>query len=140
MELRQQIERRRLRRIHVLDHESARTRVAKGAHLQQRLISGMLANGYRREFAEQIYRQILGFGEYGFPESHAASFALLAYVSAWLKCHEPAAFVAALLNSHYITGDGRGNENIGLTSVHQIFHGEHNTVVSDIKSLLSTSP
>ena len=68
-------------------------------HLQERLISGMLANGYKREFAEQIYRQILGFGEYGFPESHAASFALLAYVSAWLKCHEPAAFVAALLNS-----------------------------------------
>jgi error-prone DNA polymerase len=68
-------------------------------HLQQRLISGMLAHGYQREFAEQIYRQILGFGEYGFPESHAASFALLAYVSAWLKCHEPAAFLAALLNS-----------------------------------------
>ena len=68
-------------------------------HLEERLISGMLAHGYQREFAEQIYRQILGFGEYGFPESHAASFALLAYVSAWLKCHEPAAFLAALLNS-----------------------------------------
>ncbi len=68
-------------------------------HLEQRLISGMLARGYRREFAEQIYKQILGFGEYGFPESHAASFALLVYVSAWLKCHEPAAFLAALLNS-----------------------------------------
>ena len=68
-------------------------------HLEQRLISGMLAHGYKREFAEQIYRQILGFGEYGFPESHAASFALLAYVSAWLKCHHPAAFLAALLNS-----------------------------------------
>ncbi len=68
-------------------------------HIEQRLVSGMLANGYKREFAEQIYRQILGFGEYGFPESHAASFALLAYVSAWIKCHEPAAFLAALLNS-----------------------------------------
>ncbi len=68
-------------------------------HLEERLVSGMLAHGYQRAFAEQIYRQILGFGEYGFPESHAASFALLAYVSAWLKCHEPAAFVAALLNS-----------------------------------------
>jgi error-prone DNA polymerase len=52
-----------------------------------------------REFAEQIYQQIQGFGEYGFPESHAASFALLVYVSSWLKCHEPAAFAAALLNS-----------------------------------------
>ncbi len=68
-------------------------------HLEQRLVSGMLARGYQREFAEQIYKQILGFGEYGFPESHAASFALLVYVSAWLKCHEPAAFLAALLNS-----------------------------------------
>jgi error-prone DNA polymerase len=68
-------------------------------HLQQRLISGMLERGYSREFAEQIYRQILGFGEYGFPESHSVSFALLAYVSAWIKYHEPAIFLAALLNS-----------------------------------------
>ncbi len=68
-------------------------------HFEQRLISGMLARGYKREFAQQIYGQILGFGEYGFPESHSASFALLAYVSAWLKHHEPAAFLAALLNS-----------------------------------------
>ncbi len=66
---------------------------------EQRLVQGMLERGYRREFAEGIYRQILGFGEYGFPESHSASFALLVYVSAWLKCHHPAAFCAALLNS-----------------------------------------
>jgi len=64
-----------------------------------RLVQGMLERGYRREFAERLYRQILGFGEYGFPESHSASFALLVYVSAWLKCHHPAAFCAALLNS-----------------------------------------
>ncbi|MCC7412597.1 MAG: error-prone DNA polymerase [Gammaproteobacteria bacterium] len=64
-----------------------------------RLVEGMGVRGYTQEFAERIYQQILGFGEYGFPESHAASFALLAYVSAWLKCHEPAAFTAALLNS-----------------------------------------
>src|SRR5262249_16938864 len=51
------------------------------------------------EFADQLYEQIRGFGEYGFPESHAASFALLAYVSAWLKCHYPAEFAAAILNS-----------------------------------------
>jgi error-prone DNA polymerase len=68
-------------------------------YLEKRLIDGMRKNGYKQEFAEQIYRQILGFGEYGFPESHSASFALLTYVSAWLKCHEPAAFLAALLNS-----------------------------------------
>jgi error-prone DNA polymerase len=59
----------------------------------------MRRNGIPAEFAERIYRQILGFGEYGFPESHSVSFALLAYVSAWLKRHEPAAFLAALLNS-----------------------------------------
>ncbi|MDX1374742.1 MAG: error-prone DNA polymerase [Burkholderiales bacterium] len=66
---------------------------------ERRLIRGMLERGYSRAFAESIYRQILGFGEYGFPESHSASFALLVYVSAWLKRHEPAAFLAALLNS-----------------------------------------
>ena len=66
---------------------------------EQRLVEGMGARGYDPAFAQQVYRQILGFGEYGFPESHAASFALLVYVSAWLKHHEPAAFCAALLNS-----------------------------------------
>jgi len=66
---------------------------------RDRLIAGMLARGYSSEYAEQIFRQIQGFGEYGFPESHAASFALLVYVSSWLKCHQPAAFCAALLDS-----------------------------------------
>jgi error-prone DNA polymerase len=66
---------------------------------REKLIDGMLARGYQQQFAEQIFQQILGFGEYGFPESHAASFALLVYVSSWLKCHEPAAFACALLNS-----------------------------------------
>src|SRR6266571_3635320 len=65
----------------------------------KKLMDGMRKNGISAEFAERIYRQILGFGEYGFPESHSVSFALLAYVSAWLKRHEPAAFLAALLNS-----------------------------------------
>jgi len=68
-------------------------------HFEQRLVSGMLARGYQREFAERIYQQILGFGEYGFPESHSSSFALLVYVSSWIKRHEPAAFLAGLLNS-----------------------------------------
>ena len=66
---------------------------------RDKLMNGMQARGYRREFAERVYRQILGFGDYGFPESHAASFALLVYVSAWLKHYHPAAFCAALLNS-----------------------------------------
>ncbi|MCA3252260.1 MAG: error-prone DNA polymerase [Rubrivivax sp.] len=65
----------------------------------ERLVGRMVAKGYSREYAERIFRQIEGFGEYGFPESHAASFALLVYVSAWLKCHHPDAFLAALLNS-----------------------------------------
>lgn len=69
------------------------------AHFEQRLIQGMKQRGYPEEFAQQVFQQILGFGEYGFPESHAASFALLAYVSAWLKCHHPAAFTCSLLNS-----------------------------------------
>lgn len=64
-----------------------------------RLIAGMQARGYSTEFAQAICRQIEGFGEYGFPESHAASFALLVYVSAWLKRHAPAAFLAGLLNA-----------------------------------------
>ena len=63
-------------------------------HFEQRLIDGMRARGYPQEFAEQIYQQILGFGEYGFPESHAASFALLVYVSAGSSAIEPAAFCA----------------------------------------------
>ncbi|HEY9280353.1 MAG TPA: OB-fold nucleic acid binding domain-containing protein, partial [Eoetvoesiella sp.] len=64
-----------------------------------RLIGGMVSHGYSEPFAEAIFRQLEGFGEYGFPESHAASFAQLAYISAWLKRHEPEAFLAALLNS-----------------------------------------
>jgi error-prone DNA polymerase len=68
-------------------------------HFEERLIRGMRERGYAEEFARRIFQQILGFGEYGFPESHAASFALLVYVSAWLKQHEPAAFAAALINS-----------------------------------------
>jgi error-prone DNA polymerase len=66
---------------------------------QAKFRDGLLARGFPAEFADQIYEQIRGFGEYGFPESHAASFARLAYISAWLKCHHPAAFTAALLNS-----------------------------------------
>jgi error-prone DNA polymerase len=68
-------------------------------HMHQRLVGGMLERGYEESFAEQIFDQIKGFGEYGFPESHAASFALLVYISCWLKCHHPAAFTCALLNA-----------------------------------------
>lgn len=64
-----------------------------------RIVQGMSTRGYERDFAESIFEQIKGFSEYGFPESHAASFALLVYASSWIKRHEPAAFLAAILNS-----------------------------------------
>jgi error-prone DNA polymerase len=67
--------------------------------LKDRFIEGMIANDYERGFAERCFRQIEGFGDYGFPESHAASFALLVYASSWLKCHYPDVFACAILNS-----------------------------------------
>jgi error-prone DNA polymerase len=87
--------------------EADRLRRAMGAwrktgeieQFEKRLIDGMLANDYTEEFARSLFRQIEGFGSYGFPESHAASFALLVYVSAWIKCHHPAIFLASILNS-----------------------------------------
>lgn len=74
---------------------------AKGqvSQFEQKLIDGMVSNGYQEEFARRVFRQLEGFGSYGFPESHAASFALLVYVSAWIKYHYPDVFAAALLNS-----------------------------------------
>jgi error-prone DNA polymerase len=71
----------------------------KVAAFRDKLIDGMTARGYDRAFAERVFQQIEGFGSYGFPESHAASFAHLVYVSAWLKCHHPEVFACALLNS-----------------------------------------
>ncbi|MEO6638801.1 MAG: error-prone DNA polymerase [Ginsengibacter sp.] len=74
---------------------------AKGlvTKFEQKLIKGMLQNGYKLEYAQRVFRQLEGFGSYGFPESHAASFALLVYVSSWLKCYYPDVFACALLNS-----------------------------------------
>ena len=66
---------------------------------QDKMVEGMAAKGYDRDFAERCFRQIEGFGEYGFPESHAASFALLVYASCWMKCRYPDVFAAAMLNS-----------------------------------------
>lgn len=82
------------------------------------LVEGMMARGYDRDFAERCYEQIKGFGEYGFPESHAQAFAWLTYVSSWLKCHHPAVFACALLNSQpmgfyapaQLVGDAREHE------------------------------
>ncbi len=74
-------------------------RVGTIGQLREKFVAGMRANGYPQEFAEASFRQIEGFGEYGFPESHAASFALLVYASSWIKCHYPDVFAAALLNA-----------------------------------------
>ena len=68
-------------------------------HFHDKLVDGMIANGYPPEFAERTFRQLEGFGSYGFPESHAASFALIAYASSWMKCHHPDVFLAAILNA-----------------------------------------
>jgi error-prone DNA polymerase len=74
-------------------------RTGEVKHFRTRFIDGMCERGYPKQFAENCFKQIEGFGEYGFPESHAASFALLVYASAWIKCHYPDVFLAALLNS-----------------------------------------
>jgi len=69
------------------------------SHFRDKLVEGMIGNGYTRDFAERTFKQIEGFGSYGFPESHAASFAKIAYASSWMKCHHPDLFCAALLNA-----------------------------------------
>jgi error-prone DNA polymerase len=74
-------------------------RVGTIGTFQRKMVEGMVTRGYERDFAERCFSQIEGFGEYGFPESHAASFALLVYASSWLKCHYPDAFAAALINA-----------------------------------------
>ena len=83
-----------------LRRSMATFKLTGGVHkFQDKLIGGMVANGYTREFAEKTFKQIEGFGSYGFPESHAASFAIIAYVSSWVKCHHPDVFCCALLNA-----------------------------------------
>ncbi len=83
-----------------LRRSMATFKVTGGVHkFHDRMIEGMIERGYSREFAEKTFRQIEGFGSYGFPESHAASFARIAYISSWMKCHHPDIFCAALLNA-----------------------------------------
>ena len=83
---------------------------------KDKLVEGMVKNGYTREFAEKTFTQLEGFGSYGFPESHAASFALIAYASSWMKCHHPDVFCASLLNS----------QPMGFYSVAQIVQDARN--------------
>src|SRR5690606_9321663 len=71
----------------------------KVSHFEEKLIKGMVKKGYKLDYAKRVFRQLEGFGSYGFPESHAASFALLVYVSSWIKCYYPDVFACSLLNS-----------------------------------------
>lgn len=98
-------------------------------HFEKKLIKGMRLRGYNETFAKKIFQQILGFGEYGFPESHSASFALLVYVSSWLKRHEPAAFTCALLNS----------QPMGFYAPSQLIQDaqRHNVMILPVDILLS---
>ncbi|HEX7873747.1 MAG TPA: error-prone DNA polymerase [Sphingobium sp.] len=83
-----------------LRHSMATFRnVGRMERFREKMVDGMVRRGYERDFAERCYRQIEGFGSYGFPESHAQSFAILVYVSSWIKCHHPAIFACAILNS-----------------------------------------
>ncbi|GAA3258178.1 hypothetical protein GCM10020258_19080 [Sphingomonas yabuuchiae] len=101
---------------------------------QQKMIGGMVARGYEPEFAERCFKQIEGFGSYGFPESHALSFARLVYVSAWLKCHQPAIFTCALLNAQpmgfyapaQLVRDARENGGVEVRPVDVNFSGWDN--------------
>jgi error-prone DNA polymerase len=106
---------------------------------RERLISRMTARGYSHEFAERIFRQIEGFGEYGFPESHAASFALLAYDSCWIKHHHPDAFLAAMLNSQPL-GFYAPAQLIQDALRHGVEVRPVDVTVSDVESVLECSP
>lgn len=123
----------------------------RGGHVSlfhDRVVGGMLKKGYEKDFAEAIFRQIEGFGEYGFPESHAASFALLVYVSCWLKCHEPAAFLCAMLNSQPLgfydpsdlTQDARRHGVVVLPVDVNESEWDHVLVTPDSSSTSASSP
>ena len=106
---------------------------------EAKLKAGMAQRGYSPEFADRIYQQILGFGDYGFPESHAASFALLAYASSWLKCHHPAAFTAALLNSLPM-GFYAPAQLIGDARRHGVEIRPVDVLFSEVESTLESGP
>ncbi|MDH3210706.1 MAG: error-prone DNA polymerase, partial [Burkholderiaceae bacterium] len=104
-----------------------------------RIVQGMTERGYEREFAEQIFAQIQGFAEYGFPESHAASFALLTYASCWIKRHEPAVFLVALLNSQPM-GFYRPAQLVQDAQRHGVEVRPPDVMYSDVESTLEDLP
>ncbi|KQO27218.1 error-prone DNA polymerase [Acidovorax sp. Leaf78] len=104
-----------------------------------KIVDGMTSRGYERAFAEQIFEQIKGFSEYGFPESHAASFALLVYASCWIKRHEPAAFLAALLNSQPM-GFYSPSQLVQDAQRHKVEVRPVDVMYSDVESTLEDLP
>lgn len=116
------------------------------AQFHEKLVAGMLERGYERDFAERVFKQISGFGEYGFPESHAASFALLVYVSAWIKRYYPATFCAALINSQpmgfyapaQLVRDAR-EHGVAIRSI-DVNHSEWNCTLEICKPEESSQP
>jgi error-prone DNA polymerase len=116
-------------------------------HFEDKLVNGMLARGYDEDFAKRLFSQIKGFGGYGFPESHSASFALLAYVSAWLKRHHPAAFYCGLLNSQpmgfyspsQLVQDARRHKVVVLPVNVNHSHWDHQLLAEDPSSLRNHS-
>lgn len=117
-------------------------------HFKRALVDGMLERGHSEAFAERLFRQMQGFGEYGFPESHAASFALLVYSSAWLKCHYPAAFYCGLLNSlpmgfyspSQLIQDARRHRVVVLPIDVQHSHWDHTLEMQSDDVLLEQQP
>ncbi len=101
----------------------------------EKLKTGLIKNGYAAEFADRLFEQIKGFGEYGFPESHAASFALLVYVSAWIKCHYPSAFLVALLNSQPM-GFYSASQLVQDARRHGVLVHPVDITISDLESML----
>ncbi len=108
-------------------------------HFHDRVMAGMLARGYTAAFAEQIFSQMEGFGEYGFPESHAASFPLLVYVSAWIKCHHPDVFLVSLLNSQPM-GFYPPSQLVQDAQRHGVVVLPVDALASDVDSTLTPSP
>ena len=106
---------------------------------RDKLVNGMLERGYDEDFAERLYKQMQGFGEYGFPESHAASFALLVYISCWLKCHHPAAFTCGMLNSQPL-GFYSSSQLVQDVARHGVTVLPVDVMVSECDSTLSMPP
>ena len=105
---------------------------------RDKLVNGMRKRGYDEDFAERLYKQMQGFGEYGFPESHAASFALLVYISCWLKCHHPAAFACAMLNSQPL-GFYSPSQLVQDAKRHGVIVLPVDVMVSEVESMLTAA-